>query len=153
MQDVFVRLETQQVTPSVSWRSYLYAMVRNHAIDALRRRSRQSLLQADDPPFWGIPAAQSTGEDQLLVRQELTLLQEALAQLPPQERQALELHRFARQSFEQIGKRLGVSTATAHRYVRAGLVKLTVAMGHHALDNRVMDKQAVDNQAGETRDA
>ena len=102
---------------------YLYRIVRNLAIDSYRRRRREervvdpdaeaaARIASDDAPS---PEAAAAAKD------ELRLLQEALAQLPERTRVALEMRRFGGCTLKEIAAHLGISVTVTHEIIAQGL--------------------------------
>mgnify|MGYP001809829558 CR=1 FL=1 len=104
--------------------AYLYRVVRNTALDCVRRLSAEARRDAvgaaatDGEPL--VPSPEET----LMHRDSLRRIETALAELPIRTRLAFELHRFGGLTFHQIADRLGISTATAHRLTRDAMVSV-----------------------------
>lgn len=104
--------------------AYLYRIVRNLAVDGMRRRAMERRQRDEAPAWWVVPAAPRTPEQDMAHRQTLARVEAALARLPSEMRVAVEMHRFGGHSLREIASRLGVSVPTAHRIVRDALVDL-----------------------------
>jgi RNA polymerase sigma factor (sigma-70 family) len=104
--------------------SYLYRIVRNLAFDWMRRGAAEARRDRSQMVLEAPEATAPSPEDVLQHREDLRLVAEVLAGLPPQMREAFELQRFGGLSFQQIGARIGVSPATAHRLAQAALVEI-----------------------------
>jgi RNA polymerase sigma factor (sigma-70 family) len=104
--------------------SYLYRIVRNLAFDGMRRGAAEARRDRSQMVLAKPEAAVPSPEDVLQHRDELRLVSDVLASLPPQMRQAFELQRFGGLSFQQIGARMNVSPATAHRLAQSALVEI-----------------------------
>lgn len=109
--------------------SYLYRIVRNLAYDLTRRRAAEQRYSKEAPSWWMVPATPRTPEQELSHRQDLEQIEAVLAALPPQMRQAVEMHRLGGFTLQQIADALGVSLNTAHRWVREGVVKVAIRLG------------------------
>ena len=102
-------------------RSYLATCVRNLAIDTIRLRKQQvqnlysSNTAGPDP---------ENPEEQVIEREELTRLREAMSQLPYEQREAVVLHLKGGMKFKELAKLQGVSIGTIHGRYRYGLYKL-----------------------------
>lgn len=97
--------------------SYLYLIVRNLAIDTLRRAGReQTSVGFGQGPF-DSPADQPSPEAEVMSRHEVRQLDAALQALPERARTALILHRVHGMKLADIAARLGVSVGTAHALV------------------------------------
>lgn len=101
---------------------YLYRIVRNLAVDCRRRMVRESrLLGASLAGIEQLSDGQPTPEAELLARDELRRLIEAMSELPERTRIALEMRRIDGCKLKEIAARLGVSVPVAHQIVADGL--------------------------------
>lgn len=108
---------------------YLHRMVRNLAIDRLRRAAHYRRIAGAD-----METAQRTVEDgapsaehDLIVRQEYGRVLECLAGLPQQQRLAIEMHRIGGYKMREIAARLGVSIPYVHSLIARGLAACDAA--------------------------
>lgn len=103
---------------------FLYRVVRNLAIDGRRRLIREEKVV---PPQATAARAEAAVHDypspeaEAVAREELRLLQEALAELPERTRIALEMRRFGNFKLREIAAHLGVSVTVAHEIVAGGI--------------------------------
>jgi RNA polymerase sigma-70 factor (ECF subfamily) len=106
-----------------SLRSWLLTIVRNRAIDRLRgtrpsievgEADEQSLLRTDANPTW----------EATVQRRSATELLRALAQLPDEQRQAVELAYFGGRTYREVAVLTGVPQGTANGRLRLALAKL-----------------------------
>jgi RNA polymerase sigma factor (sigma-70 family) len=100
---------------------YLYRIVRNLAIDVVRRlgaEGRRDSHYAQRQDGIAVPSP----EDEVHHRDELAHVGAALAELPDPQRQAFEMSRLGGLPFHVIAGHLGVSTASAHRLAQDALV-------------------------------
>ena len=109
--------------------AYLYRIVRNLAIDRTRQRTREERQQGEEPAWWMLPDTPRTPEQEALHRQELARIASALAELSPEARLAIEMHRFGGYTLSEIAARLNTSVPTTHRLVRDGMVKIALRLG------------------------
>jgi RNA polymerase sigma-70 factor (ECF subfamily) len=106
--------------------AWLLSWVRNGAIDRLRRREAlqraalHSAGQAAEGTRGGDPEGGATEDKEKLAR--------AVAELPPDQRQVIELAYFEGLSQTQIAQRLGEPLGTVKTRVRLGMNKLRQAM-------------------------
>ena len=130
VQDTFVKL----------WRSadrydrsrgaletWVLLIARSLAIDAIRRRvlEARTLERSDPPP----EVAQDPGPDDQAVTRDLTeQAQRAMAQLPPEQRAALELAYLGGKTSTEISDLEGIPVGTAKTRIRAALLRLREAM-------------------------
>ena len=104
--------------------AYLYSTVRNLALDAIRRRSAENRRDAAYAETIDPAATEPSPEETTAHREELARVAAILAELPELKRLAFEMSRFGGLTFQEIGERLGVSTASAHRFAHETLTHL-----------------------------
>lgn len=104
--------------------AYLYRIVRNTALDWVRRVSAESRRDRSQEILAAPLATAPSPEEVALGRDRLRRVEAALAELPERTRRAFELHRFDGLTFQEVGARLDVSPATAHRLARDAMVHL-----------------------------
>lgn len=103
--------------------SYLYRIVRNLSLDIRRRagRDRDRLLSGAEMIVSRLHEERPSPEAAVATKEELRLVNEAIAELPDRTRLALEMHRFSEYTFRQIADELGVSVGLAHSLVAQGI--------------------------------
>jgi RNA polymerase sigma-70 factor (ECF subfamily) len=115
-----------------SVRAWVLGVVRNRAIDALRRAARPApKLDLDDEAVLETqPAAQRT-EAEAIRRETAGRLREALGLLPREQSQVIELAYFGGFSHSEIADMLGAPIGTIKGRMRLGLEKIrnTLAEG------------------------
>ena len=108
---------------SLSLKSYLFKAVKNRCLTLINRNEVKQRIekmifdnlqsQYDDPDFYAI--------------QELTeKIEEALARLPENVREAFELNRFQNLTYNEIAERLGVSPKTIDYRIQQALKQLRI---------------------------
>jgi RNA polymerase sigma-70 factor (ECF subfamily) len=117
VQELFLKLarDVDAVAKARSERAVIFTMVRNLALDALRRRAREEkALQTwgQELPGWFEPAA------------DHETLTAALAELPEEQRSVVHLHVWEDMAFREIGELLGQPTQTIASRYRYALEKL-----------------------------
>ena len=109
-----------------STRTWLLSMVRNRSIDYLRARKRrpsQPLDEILDPlDVTDVPSEAATNVDGAVARQ-------ALAQLPPEQREVIELAYFAGLTHSEIAAQLSAPIGTVKGRIRLALDRLRVQLG------------------------
>lgn len=101
---------------------YLYRIVRNLAIDGRRREIRDARYVVPNAEIAGEPAADHPSPETAAAdRQDIRVLEAALAELPARTRVALEMHRFGGCTLKAIATHLGISIGLAHALVIDGL--------------------------------
>jgi RNA polymerase sigma factor (sigma-70 family) len=105
--------------------TWIMTLVHRRAVDVVRREDRRRAQPLDDAP-------QGTGEttdEQAAVREQRRKVQAALAQLSPDQREALELAYYGGLSQSELAERLGVPLGTVKSRMFAALAKLRDLLG------------------------
>lgn len=113
VQDVFYKIwkERQNLQIVYSLKSYLYAAVRNQALQyceyrSVRERHRENLLTAAEKN------AEVNPEDQLLYKELEDIINKTLEKIPPRRKQIFKLHRFEGKKYKEIAEELSLSVKT-----------------------------------------
>lgn len=115
-----------------SVRSWILGVVHNRAIDAFRRETaRTSRDVADEGITERMPAADRT-EVEVERSDEAEQVRHALVELPPDQRQVIELAYFGGFSHTQIAEMLRLPAGTVKGRMRLGLSKLRLSLGDPA---------------------
>lgn len=106
-------------------RAFLFATVRNIAIDEFRKSKirlthKQDFLQSGDKEI----TDSFSPENVLLERQKLELINTVLKTLPKIQRSVLLLHRLDKLTYSQIASKYGLSETTVRRHVAGAIEKL-----------------------------
>ncbi len=109
-------------------RTWLFAIVRNQYLDALRRKQArkdtQPMIDASDIPDSRTPSPlRAAAGAELASAVEL-----AMGNLPPEQREALALRESQGLSFAQIAQMLGLPLPTVKSRVRYALLKLAAEL-------------------------
>ncbi|WP_460274483.1 RNA polymerase sigma factor [Celeribacter sp. ULVN23_4] len=127
VQEAYIRFSTQdRATEPTHLKAYLFRIVHNLALNSSKRRRYERDQLRRDVPDWGLPAAALTPEDVLLFAEKVRGAMQIVEDLPKEQRQALELHRYSGHSMKEVARRLGVSERKAYRLAQAALA--TVAL-------------------------
>ena len=130
VQDVFVRVweKREELQISTSVKAYLYAAVRNRAINHLNSRwAREAPLPLDP----ATPVMAEAAEDELGQETLIQLLQQGIATLPSQCRTIFQLSRQGGLTYDEIAEELGISKETIKSQVKIALRKLRDFLGRH----------------------
>jgi RNA polymerase sigma-70 factor (ECF subfamily) len=106
--------------------TWLMSVARHRAIDELRRlgvRPEGNLVDLDQRVDLGLPRVDSV-EDMVSLRQRREAVRHALADLPPTQREALELAYFGGLTQREIADRLKTPLGTIKTRMRMGMQKL-----------------------------
>jgi RNA polymerase sigma-70 factor (ECF subfamily) len=111
--------------------AWAVTLTRNRAIDRLRlRRRRGELLSASVPSDLGYDETAGTA-DALVFKEKAQLVRSALAALPAEQKQAVELAFFSGLTQEQIAESLQQPLGTVKARIRRGLLKLRDTLRSH----------------------
>ncbi len=111
--------------------SWAVTLTRNRAIDRVRlRRRRGELLGQSAPADLGYGGASDSADcaDSLVFKEKAGLVRAALADLPGEQRQAVELAFFGGLTQQEIAERLREPLGTVKARIRRGLLKLRTAL-------------------------
>lgn len=109
--------------------SYACRVVRNLAIDQYRRGAFESqLFEPEDSGANVAAPAACTPEAVAAGRQELTLVEGALAELPERSQRVFELYRLEGLTQREIGVLLGISATTVNSLIRDVLDRCRAAL-------------------------
>lgn len=115
-----------------SVRNWVLGVVHNRAIDAFRRGLvRESRNVSDEGIADRLPAAEQT-DVEVARREEARDVRLALDELPPEQRQVIELAYFGGFSHVQIAEMLDLPAGTVKGRMRLGLTKMRIALGDPA---------------------
>ncbi len=121
VQDVFLKLwlSREALTDIGQFKSYLFVMSRHHAINAFRKTMRE-LRQSRD---WEQSQSNDTGdktEDPLL-----SVVDEAIEQLSPRQKEVYLLHRHQRLTYLQIAEKLGIGRESVKTHLELAVKAIT----------------------------
>jgi len=120
VQEAWLRLDNAtRRRPVADPLRYLYRIVRNLALDMVRRtRFEQGLMGLDiDAVADVLPDEQPGQEAHLIASDELSAMLAALRELPERTRIAFEMHRLGGYKLKEIAAHLGVSIGLAHALI------------------------------------
>ncbi|UGU16654.1 RNA polymerase sigma-70 factor [Sinomicrobium kalidii] len=121
VQDVFLKiwLNREKLNPDLSFKSYVFTITRNLAINFLQKAANDHKLRNEI--FYmsrqSCNHAENTIDDAYYNR----IKQEAIAILPPKRRRIFELSRNQGMSYEEISKELGISVSTVKNQMSSAL--------------------------------
>ena len=112
-----------------SVRSWVLATVHHRAIDVLRRESSSSSRDVhDDELSARLPARERT-DSEAERRSDAQAIRSALDELPPEQRQVIELAYFGGFTHSELATMLDLPAGTVKGRMRLGLSKLRLALG------------------------
>lgn len=129
LQDLWVRIGTIAPGPIGNARAYLFRIANNLVLDSRRTRQR---AMARDRGWLGAdghddmlpelrPDTSPDAEKQLLQKQEVRLLNEAIDSLPPGAGRALRLHRIEGLPQAEVARIMGISRSGVEKHLAVAL--------------------------------
>lgn len=113
LQEIYIKVCRTHAREKVRCcRGLLYTTARNVLKDLFRRRMVAKTTVLDPVQFGGLPDESIDIAESVSRRQELQLLEAAIASLPERCRAVLQLRREESLSHKEIGERLGISEHT-----------------------------------------
>jgi RNA polymerase sigma-70 factor (family 1) len=117
IQDVFMKIWTQRTTlPQLqNFLSWLFILTRNYTLNSLRKlaNERKNIRLAEVLQY------DSAFTDDMVIEKDYhQLLEQAIAQLPPQQQKAYKMSREQGLDNDFIGKQLGVSPDSVKKYLQ-----------------------------------
>jgi len=112
-------------------RAWILQIAHFRLLNELRRRSRQPEIVPDREglALGSLPAGEPGPAEMVWQQQRRAVLQSALDELPPSQREALGLAFLDDLTHEQVAAELGLPLGTAKTRIRAGLQKLRGTLG------------------------
>ena len=111
--------------------TWILTLVHRRAVDLVRREDRRRGDPLESAPE---PAAAETVEEQATTRFQRRVVQEALRQLTPEQREALELGYYGGLSQSELAERLGQPLGTVKSRMFSGLGRLRELLGQAGLE-------------------
>lgn len=117
MQDVFVKIwdRRQGIDPDQSFKSYLYTIAQNLVYDFYRKLAREEKLQGL------IKSANSEMyvhvEEEIFLKETSEILNNAINNLPSQQKLVFTLCKLEGKSYEDAGAALGISSSTINSHI------------------------------------
>ncbi|HEY4151284.1 MAG TPA: RNA polymerase sigma-70 factor [Chitinophagaceae bacterium] len=117
VQDVFLKiwLKRDTLTSVDHFRAYLFTTTRHHVFNALKRLFRRRQFAGELARDW---SEETNDTDSLLLDKEYqAILQEAIGQLPPQQRQVYQMMKEQGLKREQVAELLHISPETVKQHL------------------------------------
>lgn len=124
-QKTWVKLMTRcaDYRPEAAFRTYLFQIARNTLIDQRKSAAEQRREDLDESHL-EIPAEDMSPEQELRLRQNLTLVRQALLSLPQAQREVVVLRFFSEMSLEEIAHTVGEGFETVKSRLRYAFSRL-----------------------------
>jgi RNA polymerase sigma-70 factor (ECF subfamily) len=127
-QDIFIQLWRTAASYDAgrgSVFSWAVTLTRNRAIDRIRMRQRRSeILATAAPDLQPAPAGEADSAGTLWLREKGAAVRAALAELAPDQQEAIELAFFSGLTQQEIAERLKEPLGTIKARIRRGLLRL-----------------------------
>lgn len=107
-----------------SFPAWIVRVTRNRALDLLRGRAVRNETELPE----SLPESEGM-EEAAFARIDAERVRKALASLPPEQREPIELGFFGGITHEEIARRCGAPLGTVKTRIRSGLQKLRAALG------------------------
>lgn len=108
---------------------YLYRIVRNLALDLMRRGLTEQRHQLGEPHWWMVQATPRTPEEELAFRQKLKQIDDVLSEFSPETRLAVKMHRLGGHTLQEVADHLGITVNMAHRIIRDAIFVVADRIG------------------------
>lgn len=120
VQEVMIRLwiNRTNLKEIVNFGGYINRITRNLVLNGIKRKAHENAI-LDELPQQGIHT--NSTEETAFRREMEKLLNEAVAELPPQQQQAYTMSRHAGLSHDEIAKAMYISRETVKKHVMAAL--------------------------------
>jgi RNA polymerase sigma factor (sigma-70 family) len=145
LQDLWVKLCEAKIGPVANGRAYLFRMANNLVLD--RRRTQHRAMARDhgwvseqhgsDVAVEDRTDTSPAADDALASAQEVAILRQAIAELPPGARRALELYRFEERGQAEIAEIMGISRSGVEKHLALAMKKLREALADCGLSGAV----------------
>lgn len=110
--------------------AYLVTMARNRCIDELRKVKQQFLLHSQQTKGW--TEEHNETEQQIILRDTRSLIDDAIRSLPKQQRQVYQLCHLDGLKYEEAAQQLHISPLTVKTHMQLALRNLRQRLGSYA---------------------
>lgn len=125
LQEVFITIarKSQLISKTQRFKSYLFKMTSNHAMDYIRKEKRKKSDANKKQQYTDLIGHSSSEEDEI-IKEENEELINALKKISQEQRSIIMLKIFNDKTFHEIADFLNISDNTAASRYRYGLIKL-----------------------------
>lgn len=122
VQDIFVGIwnKRQSLNKVSDFKSYLFIISRNYAINILKKHATERLKQEK----WQLEEIIDSNDDNGSLEKYYHLLDEAVEALPPQQKTAYLLHKYQSLKYEDIAMQMSISKESVKKYLK--IAKLSI---------------------------
>lgn len=127
VQETYLRAVNGSTGELRNMRAFLFHILNNLVTDHFRRlrRTRERFSEHEAPD---IASDHHGAEEQLIARQRLQILQDAIDELPPRCRECFILRRFENLSHAEIAARMNITKSAVEKHLAAATVHCTKRM-------------------------
>ncbi len=131
LQEIFVIIWEKRNTIEIqsSFRAYLFRIGENKVIDFYRRVKRNKHLLSTIQKI--ASEHYSYIEEDIISREDETMIKKAIDTLPPQRRLIFELCKLQGKSYHEVSTQLGISTATINDHIVKGTKAIREFLYNH----------------------
>lgn len=128
--DAFIKIwcNRAELSTITSFNSYLFTIVRNRAFTAIKRRSHEALIIAN--LSLSSSEYQDCTEDTVSYNESRHLLNQAIEQLPPQQKLVYSMSRVEGLKYEEIADQLNLSKNTVKAHLKKALCTIRVVFAN-----------------------
>lgn len=125
VQEAWFRFSSRSVDTEIAQpKHYLFTIVRNLALDWLRRSAVRPAIPTAQAYIDAVASEAPSAERVLSARDEVRQLHTVLKELPERTQLAFRLNRVERRTLQETAERLGISVVMVHRIVTQASVYL-----------------------------
>lgn len=124
-------------------KAYLFRVAQNLALRQRRPRGYGIMQDMEDDDMAGIAADLPSVEEQVISRERLALLMDAVAALPPVCRRVVVMRKVYGYSHQEVAERLGIAVSTVEKHLVKGFGRCVEAMRRHEEEDEAFDPMAV----------
>lgn len=122
VQDAYARFfKAKERAPIRDAAAFLHVTAANLARDRIRFQAVRNAAEAETASTSDVACRYPSPEREVISRQQLAIIEQALGELPLKCRAALVLHRFDNLSHTAIAAQLGISVSMVEKHIRRGL--------------------------------
>ncbi len=124
VQDVFLKIwQTREALSEItSFKAWLFVISRNHALNALQKNMREILRHRTyEREYQATNAREDVPEENA----SLSLIDEAIDQLPPRRKEVYLLHRHQKLTYHQIADKLGIGRESVKTHLELAVKDIT----------------------------
>ena len=131
-QEVFARAYAAKKKQKLeNGRGFLFRIARNLSYNASTKRKKNVEQTVEDFVLEGVISNVPTVEDEVIHKQRLIALTDAMSQLPPKCREAFFLRHFEGVSHKGIAERMNIAASTVEKHLAKALLLTSRAMKQH----------------------